>query len=308
MRMAIRRNWPLKKQINNSEMEARLRRCRRLVEEQLNGYFVCDTPYKRLLESMRYSLLAGGKRVRAVMCIEFCEAAGGTAENALAAACAIEMLHTYSLIHDDLPCMDDDDTRRGKPSNHIEFGESTATLAGDALQAAAFDTLLSSGAPSGAVVEMGRILAGAAGPYGICGGQYLDLHNEEKMLTIAGLEETHGLKTAALMSASAKLGVVAAGGTQEQLMAAEEYAAAVGLAFQIRDDLLDHTSSAAEIGKPAGSDISNGKTTFATLFGAGECETKIREKTEVAVAAIDGVFDNTDFLVWFARMLADRRS
>ena len=296
------------KQTNSKDMEAKLHRYKELVNEQLSQYFIRDTMYKRLLESMRYSLLAGGKRVRAVMCLEFCAAVGGVAEKALNAACAIEMLHAYSLIHDDLPCMDNDDMRRGRPSNHVEFGEFTATLAGDALQAAAFEALLSSDLPSGAVVEMGRILAEAAGPCGICGGQYLDLDSMEKRLTPAVLEEMYMLKTAALISASAKLGVIAAGGTREQLNAAEEYAIAVGLAFQIRDDLLDYSSSEDVIGKTAGSDVINGKTTYATMFGSDECEIIIREKTETAIAAIGSGFGDTGFLIWFARFLADRKS
>ena len=289
-------------------MEAELRRCRELVEEQLCSYFACDAKYGTLLESMRYSLLAGGKRIRAVVCMKFCEAAGGDLKNVLSAACAIEMLHAYSLIHDDLPCMDDDGLRRGKPSNHIKFGESTAMLAGDALQAAAFETLLGCGLPSYTVVEMGRVLARAVGPHGMCGGQYLDLSCMGKRLTQDGLAEIHMMKTAALISASAKIGVISAEGTREQVNAAAEYARAIGLAFQIRDDLLDNTSSSDAIGKPAGSDCGKGKTTFAALFGESECEAIISSETERAVAAITGRFDDTGFLAWLAHYLADRKS
>jgi len=296
------------RRIDSPEMEAELHRCRKLVDESLGGYFASDAAYGTLLESMRYSLLAGGKRVRAIICLKFCEAAGGCLEKALGAACAIEMLHAYSLIHDDLPCMDDDDTRRGKPSNHVEFGEFTAILAGDALQAAAFETLLDSGLPSDAVVEMGRVLAHAAGPHGICGGQYLDLSVGGRQMSQDDLAEINSMKTAALISACAKMGVISAGGRQEQVEAAEEYALAVGLAFQIRDDLLDRLSPSEVIGKPAGSDGCKGKSTFAELFSVDECEKMIRVQTEKANDAILGKFDNTDFLVWLASFLAERNS
>ena len=298
----------MKKAIDGLEMEAELQRCRRLVEDRLSACFACDASYETLLASMRYSLLSGGKRVRAIICLKFCEASGGDLEKALSAACAIEMLHAYSLIHDDLPCMDDDGMRRGKPSNHIEFGEFTAVLAGDALQAAAFETLMNCGLPSADVVEMGKILAQAAGPHGICEGQYLDLSGEGAPLTQDELVQTHLMKTAALISASAKLGVISAGGTKEQVKAAEEYALALGLAFQIRDDLLDCTSTSEALGKPAGSDSGKGKTTFAALLGADECEAIIRAETKKAAAAIAGKFDNDGFLIWLADNLADRKS
>ena len=296
------------------EMEEELQRCRELVEERLSGIFACSATYGRLLDSMRYTLLAGGKRIRAVMCIKFCEAAGGDLEKAMGAACAIEMLHAYSLIHDDLPCMDDDGMRRGKPSNHVEFGEFTAVLAGDALQAAAFETLLACGLPPADVVRMGAVLARAAGPHGICGGQYLDLIGSAAGRGNCpegaqdGLTEIHMMKTAALIAASAKLGVMAAGGGQEQVRAAEEYALGVGLAFQIRDDLLDCTSTSEALGKPAGSDTGTGKTTFATLFGERECEAMIRAQTEKATAAIVGRFENSGFLIWLANYLAGRNN
>jgi geranylgeranyl diphosphate synthase type II len=217
------------------------------------------------------------------------------------------MLHTYSLIHDDLPCMDDDDTRRGKPSNHIKYGEFTAILAGDALQAAAFEALLNAGLPPAAIADMGRILAEAAGPYGICAGQYLDLLGEGKRPDAVELEEIHRMKTAALISAAARIGVVAAGGSPEQIKAAEGYALAVGFAFQIRDDMLDDAATAEELGKPAGSDRKNCKTTFATLFGAEKCDAIIRAETEKAVKALDGRFNDAGFLVWLARKLAERK-
>ena len=290
-------------------MRKELELCQIAIKEQLSGYFTDDgTGCTPLLEAMRYSLLAGGKRIRPVICIKFCEAAGGKPEVALNAACAIEMLHTYSLIHDDLPSMDDSDMRRGKPSNHIKFGEFTAILAGDALQAAAFETMLRSELPPGTVVEMLRVLAEAAGPYGICGGQHIDVFSAWKPLMENELAEIHNMKTSALISASARIGVMAAGGTQEQVNAAEVYALAVGLAFQVRDDVLDLTVPTEELGKPMGSDLENNKTTFAMLMGVSKCEEIIHSETEKAIAALAGKFDDAGFLIWLAHMLAERKN
>jgi len=283
--------------------------CRDAVDDRLRELFAeAGSNYATLVESMRYSLLAGGKRVRAVICMKFCEAAGGRPEDAIDAACAIEMLHTYSLIHDDLPSMDGDNMRRGKPSNHVEYGEYTAILAGDALQAAAFETLAGSVLPSDAVVEMVQILANAAGPHGICGGQYLDLSGEGWHLTIDELLELYAMKTAALISAAARMGVIAANGTYEQVNAAHLYSKAIGLAFQVRDDVLDCIASAEELGKPIGSDIENDKSTFASLLGIEACEKMIGKETEKAIAALDGKFVNAEFLTWMAWVLAERKS
>ena len=297
------------KSSNDREMFQELNDCSAGINERLDeNLAVGKESYAKLLESMRYSLLAGGKRIRPTICIKFCEAAGGKPEAALDAACAIEMMHTYSLIHDDLPCMDDSDMRRGKPSNHVKYDVFTATLAGDALQAEAFGILFKSGLPPGAVIEMAGILAEAAGPHGICGGQFLDVQGVWQPLTEDILTEIHNLKTAALMSAAAKLGVIAGGGTPEQVKAAEEYALAVGFAFQIRDDVLDSTVMDNELGKPLGLDLENNKMTFAALLGIGKCEEVINAETEKAIAAIDGKFADTRFLTWLARMLAERKS
>ena len=291
---------------NMRSMKAEYESCRVLIEKRLEEFFIGGYPYDKLIESMRYSLLAGGKRIRPVLCLKFCEASGGTISKALDAACAIEMLHTYSLIHDDLPCMDDDDMRRGAASNHIMYGELTATLAGDALQAAAFEALLLSELPPGSIVEMAKILADAAGVHGICGGQYLDMDKSRQ--DFCEITEIHKLKTAALISAAAKIGVVSAGGTQEQLAAAEQYALAVGFAFQVRDDILDITATAEELGKPIGADQRNDKKTFAALMDIEECEEIICIETNKAIAALTGKFNNTNFLVWLAKMLSERKA
>ncbi|HHU22992.1 MAG TPA: polyprenyl synthetase family protein [Clostridiales bacterium] len=284
------------------------RRCQRLVEDGLKEYFIGNAPYGELLEAMRYSLLAGGKRIRPVLLLQFCRAAGGDMGFALPLACAVEMLHTYSLIHDDLPCMDNDCLRRGKPTNHIIYGECTATLAGDALQAAAFRTLLAAELPPETVVAAGKTLAEAAGEDGICAGQYLDMKGQGMDLSLEQATLLHDLKTAALLRAAALMGVEAAGGTQEQKTAAGDYATAIGLAFQIRDDILDCTSTTEVLGKPAGSDKANCKTTFVDLLGVEGCEALIRQKTEEAKAAIRGKFSDTDFLEQLADYLAERKS
>ena len=291
----------------SNEMIREMEWCRDTVEARLHELFAeAGSSYATLVEAMRYSLLAGGKRVRAVICMKFCEAVGGRPEDAIDAACAIEMLHTYTLIHDDLPSMDGDDMRRGKPSNHVEYGEFTATLAGDALQAASFETLAGSLLPSTSVVEMVQILAHVAGPHGICGGQFLDLSGEGWHLTIDELLELYTMKTAALISAAARLGVIAGGGSQEQIDAAHAYAQAIGLAFQVRDDVRDCIATAEELGKPIGSDIENDKSTFASLLGVEACEKMISKETEKAITALDGKFENAEFLTWLARILADR--
>jgi len=204
--------------------------------------------------------------------------------------------------------MDGDDMRRGKPSNHIEYGEFTATLAGDALQATAFEALANMSLPAESILEMVKILAHAAGPHGICGGQYLDLSGEGWHLTIDELLELYAMKTAALISAAARLGVIAGDGTHEQIDAAHAYSQAIGLAFQVRDDVLDCVATAEELGKPTGSDIDNDKSTFASLLGVEACEKMISRETEKAIKALDGKFENTEFLTWLARILAERKN
>lgn len=265
-------------------------------------------PYHRLLESMHYSLTAGGKRLRPVLVLAFCRACGGNAEKALPVACALEMVHTYSLIHDDLPCMDNDELRRGKPTNHVVFGECTATLAGDALQAEAFRTILNSDLPVDAKAESARLLAEAAGVDGICGGQQLDMEGDGKILTRDELIEIHTRKTAAMIRAACLMGIACGNGSDEQIQAAETYAQALGLAFQIRDDMLDVISTDEELGKPIGSDAQEQKTTFMSLFGQEHCEREVHSLTEQAVQAVSSVFPNAEFLQQLARSLETRRN
>jgi len=279
-----------------------------LVEKSLNTCFTQNASYRILLAAMRYSLLAGGKRIRPVLVLKFCEASGGDSSLALPFACAVEMIHTYSLIHDDLPCMDNDDLRRGRPTNHKMFGEYTATLAGDALQAAAFETLFFSKMPPEVIVAAGRVLATAAGQDGMCGGQYLDMAGEGVTLTLEGIKELQILKTGALLRAACIIGVSAAGKEADnvKMTAAEHYASAIGLAFQIRDDILDRTATAEALGKSVGSDAASGKATFVSLLGVEACQKLVLQKTEEAKTAISGVFEKPEFLCRMADQLASR--
>ena len=261
--------------------------------------------YHKLTDSMHYSLTAGGKRLRAILVLEFCRICGGDVEKALPVACGVEMLHTYSLIHDDLPVMDNDDLRRGKPSNHKVFGECTATLAGDALQALAFETVLKADLPALRVLKCAQVLANAAGHAGICGGQQLDLEWEGKILSAPELEEIYLRKTSALIRAACLMGVAAAGESGGLMAAAETYAQELGLAFQIRDDMLDVCGDAAEFGKPIGSDKEEGKVTFMDLLGLEGCSRAVRAHTEAAKAAVAD-WDTDGFLAALADSLAER--
>ena len=281
-----------------------------MAERELSGCFLADVPHKELLDAMRYSLLAGGKRIRPVLTLKFCQAVCGDMEPALDYACGIEMLHTYSLIHDDLPCMDDDELRRGKPTCHVKYGEWLALLAGDALQAAAIERLASSARTSPAA--NGRacaVLAKAAGAAGMCGGQYLDIVDEGKTLDEERLTQIHRWKTSALLEAACLLGLTASPvePSAEQWAAAERYARELGLAFQIRDDMLDVESTEEELGKPIGSDAGNGKTTFATLYGLEECARLVAEHTRLAKESVAGAFEDAAFLCELADWLAERK-
>ncbi len=282
-----------------------------LVERELEGCFRGGGPHKELLDAMRYSLLAGGKRVRPVLALKFCETLCGDMEPALDYACGIEMLHTYSLIHDDLPCMDDDELRRGKPTCHVKYGEWLALLAGDALQAAAFERLaLSARTTPKANAKACMVLAGAAGRDNMCAGQYLDIVEEGKPLDKERLTQIHLRKTSALLGAACLLGLTAspAEPTGGQWAAALDYARELGLAFQIRDDMLDVESTAEELGKPVGSDAGNGKTTFATLFGLDKCARLVAEHTELAKRSVAGAFERPEFLCALADSLAGRKN
>lgn len=284
-----------------------LKEYKALIDTKLAEYFRADDmPQAGLFEAMRYSLNAGGKRIRPILVLEFCRITGGDCDKALTVACAIEMLHTYSLIHDDLPCMDNDDLRRGKPTNHVVYGECTATLAGDALQAEAFGTILRSALPAESRAECARILADAVGADGMCGGQFLDMIGENKLLTADELDEINSRKTGALLIAACTMGVAAAGGNEKQSEAARRFGAAIGAAFQIRDDMLDVISTSEQLGKPIGSDAQEHKNTYMALYGAERCMKMIEKLTEVAKAALNEAFDDTAFLCDLADSMVTR--
>lgn len=281
---------------------------KKLVDSKLSEFFnPSGMSYDGLLESMHYSLTAGGKRIRPALVLEFCRISGGDVEKALPVACAIEMLHTYSLIHDDLPCMDNDDLRRGKPTNHVVYGECTATLAGDALQAEAFGTIARSELPAENKIACVEILADAVGSDGMCAGQYLDMVGESKRLTEEELDDINSRKTGALLIAACRMGVAAAGGSGEMLEAAAHYGACVGAAFQIRDDILDVISTSEELGKPIGSDAQEHKNTYMALLGESKCMEMIEKLTNQAKSALCGAFYDTKFLCDLADSMVTRR-
>ena len=265
-----------------------------------------DFPVKGLAEAMRYSLLAGGKRIRPMLVMEFCRVTGGDPRDALPVACAIEMLHTYSLIHDDLPCMDNDELRRGRPTNHVVYGECTATLAGDALQSEAFASILHADLPASRRVLCAECLADAVGLDGMCGGQYLDMIGEGKLLSETELNDIITRKTGDLLIAACRMGVAAAGGSDKQMEAAAYYGAYIGYAFQIVDDMLDVLSTVEELGKPIGSDAEEHKNTFMTLLGEEECRRLVKKLTDEAKNILQSCFDDTAFLCDLADTLAER--
>ena len=278
---------------------------RRAVEEFLSGLFPGKPHWADLYESMRYSLLSGGKRIRPVLTLEFARLAGlPDWHDALPAACGLELVHTYSLIHDDLPCMDDDDLRRGRPTNHRVYGETLAVLAGDALQPEAYRLILTApGLDDAHRAACGRILAEASGADGMVAGQVLDTLHAPR--TEAEVTEVHTLKTGAMIAAACRMGAAAAGGSEAVLEAAQVYARELGLAFQIRDDMLDVCGDAEEFGKPIGSDAQEGKVTFVDLLGLEGCGRAVRARTEAAKAAVADL-DDDGFLAALADSLAER--
>lgn len=278
------------------------------IEAALDGYFrlPASLPQAGLADAMRYSLMAGGKRIRPMLVLEFCRIAGGDMEAAMPVACAVEMLHTYSLIHDDLPCMDNDELRRGKPTNHVVYGECVATLAGDTLQAEAFGTILRSSLSAVRRAACAEILAGAVGLDGMCCGQYLDMIWEGRDLTEQELTEINSRKTGALLAAACQMGVAAAGGSEKMLDCAGRFGAALGMAFQIRDDMLDVTSTVEQLGKPIGSDRNENKNTYMVLMGADGCDKAVKKLTDFAKNILGQSFADTVFLCQLADELSVR--
>ena len=266
-----------------------------------------DEPCRDLYEAMRYMTLSGGKKMRPALVLLACEACGGAPDAALPAACAVEMVHTYSLIHDDLPAMDNDDLRHGKPSCHKQFGEAMAILAGDALLTEAFAVLATRVADPVRVKRLVAELAQAAGPLGMAGGQAADLkaersgHADERLL-----EVIHRRKTAALIAASVVMGAVSAGASEHWVMSLREYGLRLGLAFQIADDVLDVTATTEALGKTAGKDVAAGKLTFVALYGLDAARRRARAEADSAIDALAGFAHEGDWLRDLAKFVVER--
>lgn len=281
---------------------------RAYIEDYLARYYARfhDEPQKELFSAMEYSLFAGGKRLRPILAFEFCRMCCGEWEKAAPYAAAVEMVHTYSLIHDDLPCMDNDDLRRGKPTNHKVFGEAMAVLAGDALLTDAFAMAASFQAPKAEDTATAiALLSECAGSLGMVGGQMLDIRSEQRLLSEQEVLDIQNRKTGRLISAACALGAIAGGATQAQFDAACQFAAGFGLAFQIRDDILDVIGTEAELGKSVGTDTQ--KNTFVRLYGLQKCESLIEQYTNYAVGTLDA-FSDTEFLHKLALDMTIRRN
>lgn len=284
----------------------------RLFEQQMPQYLPSlDGVRDTVVKAMAYACADGGKRIRPVLTMEFCRLCCGDEKKALPFAAAIEMIHSYSLVHDDMPCMDDSAMRRGKPSVHVSFGEDMALLAGDALLNRAFETVLNEtyiqDLPAQTVVKAASVLADAAGIAGMVGGQCIDLESEGKAIDLATLQVLQDGKTAALLRAACVMGVVIGGGDATMQQAAADFGENVGLAFQMVDDILDVTADQAALGKPVGSDAQNEKVTYVTLCGLEETKKIAAQKTDAALRALDAFDGDTAHLKALATALLDRK-
>ena len=286
----------------------RFREYREYIEDYLERYYnrFDSAPQKILFDSMKYSLLAGGKRLRPIFAFEFCRLCGEDWKTAAPFAGAIEMIHTYSLIHDDLPCMDNDDYRRGRLTNHKVYGEAMAVLAGDALLTDAFALASTAQLPNPADMALAiGVLSENAGSLGMVGGQVLDILSEERECSEQEVLDIQSRKTGALINAACVLGAIAGGAGEEQINAAAGFAGCLGLAFQIRDDMLDVIGDAGELGKAVGHDA--GKNTFVRLYGLEKCEKLVQKYTNEAIAQLR-IFNDTDDIISLARSLTARRA
>jgi len=279
---------------------------REYIENYLSDWYgrFHDLPQKPLFEAIEYSLLAGGKRLRPVFAFEFCRMCGRDWKTAAPFAAAVEMIHTYSLIHDDLPSMDNDDFRRGRPTNHKVYGEAMAILAGDALLTDAFAVASTAELPDPADMAFAiGMLSECAGSLGMVGGQVLDIQAEQRECTEKDVLAIQDRKTGALINAACVLGVIAGGGDEDKVDAAAQFAAGLGLAFQIRDDMLDVIGTAEEMGKGVGTDAN--KNTFVRLYGLEKCEELVQKYTDFAISALD-IFDDAEYLISLAKSLTGR--
>ena len=288
--------------------EERFREYREYIQQYLEEYYsrFDSQPQKQLFEAIRYSLLAGGKRLRPIFAFEFCRLAGGDWKNAAPFAGAIEMIHTYSLIHDDLPCMDNDDYRRGRLTNHKVFGEAMAVLAGDALLTDAFALASTAKLPNPAQMSLAiGVLSENAGSLGMVGGQVLDMLSQQRECSEQEVLDIQSRKTGALINAACVLGAIAGGAGEVQIKAAAGFAGCLGLAFQIRDDMLDVIGDAGELGKATGHDAD--KNTFVRLYGLEKCEELVQKYTNAAIEQLQA-FQDTGDLISLAQSLTARRT
>lgn len=298
--------------MTNEQYNAKVNSYASTINEALNSLLTetCKS-YQPVIDAMKYSLMAGGKRIRPMLLLEFNRICGGSYETALPFACAMEMIHTYSLIHDDLPCMDNDTLRRGKPTCHVKFGETTAVLAGDGLLTYAFETMSSvfmknSIVPQANIMRAIHEMAAAAGYNGMIGGQIIDTDEKCRPQNLAQLKELQELKTGAIIKAACKVGCILAGASQEQIEKACEYADCIGLAFQIEDDILDIISTGEQMGKTVGKDLEQNKVTFPGLVGMEESLSTVDSLTSQAVTAVSS-FEDAEFLQMLAQKLKDRK-
>ena len=285
-----------------------------LVEDALTRYMLqSEGDFSDHVETLRYSLFAGGKRIRPILCLASARMVSTDTEtdtSVLPIACALECIHTYSLIHDDLPAMDNDDLRRGKPTNHAVYGEAPAILAGDSLQCFAFDLLSNQDSdriPAKDRLNIISVISKATGPFGMVGGQYLDVVNEGKEISYDLLRTIHRSKTGMLITASVMAGGIAAGATTNQLRSINEYGNAIGLAFQIVDDILNVESTTEQLGKAAGSDAKRGKATYPALFGIDKSKKMAGEAVTKAIHAITDFGDGAEPLRAIARYIIERK-
>jgi geranylgeranyl diphosphate synthase type II len=295
------------------KLEAYLRERTTLVDQALERWLPAEQMMPGTLhQAMRYSIFAGGKRLRPILMIAASEAVGGSAQQVLHAACALEMIHTYSLVHDDLPAMDDDDFRRGRPTNHKVYGEATAVLAGDALLTEAFrllaDAEVNRSVPAETSLKVIEVIARYAGSQGMVGGQIIDMESEGKEIDFPTLEYIHTHKTGGLILASVKVGALLGGGDEEQITALTRFGGAAGLAFQVADDILDVVGDQADIGKDVGSDQARGKATYPALLGLTEARQRASELCDIAVESLTPLGPAAEPLQELARYIVERNS
>ena len=291
-------------------MKNRLNGDIKIINDALVTYMEHESnPQSKIYEAMEYSLYAGGKRLRPVLMLETAKMCGGSAEAILPFACAMEMIHTYSLIHDDLPAMDNDDLRRGMPTSHKKFGEAMAILAGDALLNKAFEITSSvKDAEPSLVLRAISMLSNSSGTEGMIGGQVVDIESEGKDIELSELKYLHLLKTGAIIRSSCTIGAVLSGASEEEIQAVDSFASNLGVAFQIRDDILDCTGTQEELGKPIGSDEAENKNTYVKLLGLEKSRELVAEYSQKAISALDVFGEKAEFLKWLADYLVNRNS